>query len=605
MFTCPGRGESGSLRPVLRLSAGAISTFSHKMAAAGSRATAGPWPVLMDLSADSGTLLTHISRGDPDVEREPSAFNAARQTESVSLHLLEFRICLLEAVEELHIRRGAETRLEDQISKLVVEKQELEWQKESLQHQIEMLTNQHTESLTGVKKQFQAKIKAIEEEKGKHQLSAELKDKEINSLKEELKSLQLFKYSLEKKSSELEQKLALQSRLKDSHLKQLGEVEKRFSALCRKCAVLKQAHDKLEQNVAEAMRVNTQLNSTNKKQETAISSLKQEAEELNNQVMKAKVLRSGLCEATDHSATEQHVQQLQHRLLMETELTRKVMDENAAERTGKQKVVRSLQHAQLLLLSQTQLVSRVEQELHTQKQENLALKREHEVMREKSKAAEDKLAQLMEDYATSKTIWDKEKRDLRAVTEAYDQLRQKHTELSSQAALQAQYTQELETRGYSHSRSVSDLLSPSAVQRTRGEGLLNEADTSSELPVPGSLQSLAPAQTRDPDGLLVTEAVDKLVTSGATGGPETSIHCQEPQCKQSPPPSNLVTTPSTTSLFSPQTLCGATGNKINSLPTYLPISNTSENDRALVSDLTNTVSDGASRMGVFMKLQTH
>uniref|UniRef100_A0A667YR26 Uncharacterized protein n=1 Tax=Myripristis murdjan TaxID=586833 RepID=A0A667YR26_9TELE len=76
--------------------------------------------------------------------------------------------------------QGAETRLEDQISKLVVEKQELEWQKESLQHQIEMLTNQHTESLTGVKKQ------------GKHQLSAELKDKEINSLKEELKSLQVI-----------------------------------------------------------------------------------------------------------------------------------------------------------------------------------------------------------------------------------------------------------------------------------------------------------------------------------------------------------------------------------------------------------------------------
>lgn len=78
----------------------------------------------------------------------------------------------------------------------------------------------------------------------------------------------------------------------------------------------------------------------------------------------------------------------------------------------------------------------------------------------------------------------------------------------------------------------------------------------------------------------------------ALSGPETSIHCQEPQCKQSPIPSNLVTTLLTTSLFSPQTLCGATGNKINSLPTYLPISNTSENDRALVSDLTNIVSDG-------------
>lgn len=45
-----------------------------------------------------------------------------------------------------------------------------------------------------------------------------------------------------------EQKLALQSRTKDGHLSQLGEVEKRFSALSRQCAMVKRAHDNLEQN---------------------------------------------------------------------------------------------------------------------------------------------------------------------------------------------------------------------------------------------------------------------------------------------------------------------------------------------------------------------
>lgn len=45
-----------------------------------------------------------------------------------------------------------------------------------------------------------------------------------------------------------EQKLVLQSRTKDGHLSQLGEVEKRFSALSRQCAVVKRAHDNLEQN---------------------------------------------------------------------------------------------------------------------------------------------------------------------------------------------------------------------------------------------------------------------------------------------------------------------------------------------------------------------
>lgn len=50
-----------------------------------------------------------------------------------------------------------------------------------------------------------------------------------------------------------EQKLTLQSRSKDSHLNQLGEVEKRFSALSRQCAMVKQAHEKLEQNGNEWM----------------------------------------------------------------------------------------------------------------------------------------------------------------------------------------------------------------------------------------------------------------------------------------------------------------------------------------------------------------
>lgn len=50
-----------------------------------------------------------------------------------------------------------------------------------------------------------------------------------------------------------EQKLALQSRSKDTHLNQLGEVEKRFSALSRQCAMVKQGHEKLEQNGNEWM----------------------------------------------------------------------------------------------------------------------------------------------------------------------------------------------------------------------------------------------------------------------------------------------------------------------------------------------------------------
>lgn len=42
--------------------------------------------------------------------------------------------------------------------------------------------------------------------------------------------------------------MQLQTQTKDSHLNQLGEVERRFAAISRQCAMVKQAHEKLEQN---------------------------------------------------------------------------------------------------------------------------------------------------------------------------------------------------------------------------------------------------------------------------------------------------------------------------------------------------------------------
>ncbi|XP_030587618.1 coiled-coil domain-containing protein 73 isoform X2 [Archocentrus centrarchus] len=482
----------------------------------------------MDVSAHSETRPTHTTLGEPVLEQELSLSCAHSQTESggnVSLRLLEFKTHLLEAVEELHIRRDAETRFEDQISKTVLEKQELEWEKESLQHRIESVTNQHTESLTNLKKQ--AKLRNTEEEKGKYQVIAELKDKEINNLKEELKSMQLLKYNLEKKSSELEQKLALQSRTKDSHLSQLGEVEKRFSALSRQCAMVKQAHEKLEQDVDEAMRINKKLTSANEKQEATIVSLKKELDEVSNKLTKAKMTLVRHDKPRSPTGGEQHIQQLQQKLKLETEMNKNLREENETERAEKQEVIRSLQHTQQLLLSQTQTVRRVELELQTQRHEYKALKQEHEVMREKSKAVEDKVAQVMESYGASKTSWDKERtrfldrikneqEDLRALKEAYDDLHQKHTKLSLQAKSHAQHIQEMEVRDSRQSLSVS--TQPTHVDEIRGEEPLSEPVSRSELPGLCSLQHSISSQAKNPDHPEDTAAVTKLTATEATEG---------------------------------------------------------------------------------------
>ncbi|XP_037396344.1 uncharacterized protein LOC108410745 [Pygocentrus nattereri] len=385
------------------------------------------------------------------VDRELRSSESFHEPDSgiISVQLLEFKTSLLEAVEELHIHRDSEVRHEAQICKLVLEKQELEWQKESLQSQVDRMSRQHSESLAAVKKQFQAQVRGIEGEKGKHQLSAELKDKEITSLKEELKLLQLFKYSLEKKLSELEQKLQLQAQVKDRHLNQLGEVEKRFEAVTRQSAMVKQAHGKLEQNVEEAMRLNKKLSSINKKQESTIAALKKDAERLNSEMVKCKVAsiyRSGE-ESSNFLLKEQQLQELQQRLIVEKELNKKLRNENDVELAERQKLMSSLQHAQWLLQTQTQAVCRTEQQLLTHTEEFQVLKREHEMSQERSKEKEDSLMQMIEEYKNSKLTLEKEiktlqakmqadQEELRAVKEAYDHLHETY-QLSSKATHQA------------------------------------------------------------------------------------------------------------------------------------------------------------------------
>ncbi|XP_075998170.1 coiled-coil domain-containing protein 73 [Genypterus blacodes] len=588
----------------------------------------------MDLSAVSGTLSTHaiVLPGDPLTENE----------DGILLQLLKFKTHLLEALEELHIRRDTETRFEEQLSKLVLEKQELEWQKDALQHHFETLSNEHTESLASVKKQFQAKIRYTEEEKRKYQISAELKDKEINSLKDELKSLQLLKYTLERNTRELEQKLALQSRSKDSHMNQLGEVEKRVSALSRQCTVVKQAHANLEQNVDEAMEVNKKVASANAKQETTIKFLEQELEKVNNKLFKAKVLSAQQTQST--SGREQHTLQLQQKLLLETEMNEKLRNENESERSEKQKVMRSLQHAQQLLLSQTQTVSRVELELHTQKEECQALKREHEGMQEKRKAAEDRMAQLMEDYSASKAIWDKEKtvflehiqndqKDLVAVKEAYDQLHQQHTELSSQAVLQVQPMHGLESemmhlitseisavcnkkgcepRMFSQDDAVMDSevevqesdLSKENLEVTNTErssdGSLHmdfSCVKSSLTPISQirheslSLQSVSPSRGRDTNCHVATESVIKQ-------GLEMSVYDQQPQAKEFLSPSNIYATlHSPSNLSSVHTLCGNITIAIALSTKHTPSSPKAENSPDVTTDLLDTYFSAAKDAG--------
>ncbi|KAK2841854.1 hypothetical protein Q5P01_012054 [Channa striata] len=178
--------------------------------------------------------------------------------------------------------------------------------------------------------------------------------------------------------------------------------------------------------------------------------------------------------------------------------------------------------------------------------------------------------------------------DLQAVKEAYDELRIKHTELSSRSKMQQQ-----QMRDSSQSLSVHTQILPTFEEEVRAEEPHNELTSSSELPGLGSLHSVS-SQARNPGRLEDTGAVTKPVVTGRTGGQGDLKNHQQSPFEQPLNTFDLFAGP----LISNNLCCRdsrlGTDNNTNSLNKVTYNSNVPGNDCDVVSDLiysTSSVSD--------------
>ncbi|XP_054246721.1 coiled-coil domain-containing protein 73 [Indicator indicator] len=353
---------------------------------------------------------------DEDFKTQPLDSTLQSPSETLlSIRMLDFKTSLLEAIEELRIRRETEINYEDQISKIVVEKQELEWQKETLQHQTDTLYQQNKETMAAFKKQLQARMFAMEEEKGKYQLAVETKEKEIDGLKETLKALQISKYTLQKKLNEMDQKLQMHLTAKEEHQKKLNEVERCYATIASQFGVVKGIHGKLEHSVQEAIQLNKKLTSVNKRQETEISNLKEELKKVTTDLIRSKVTsqyRVGE-ENINLAAKEKQFQELQQKIRMETAVTKKVQEENTHIKEEKLEILSSLQCVQELLQRITQTNARMESELTALKEEYQTLERDNELQREKAKENEEKFLNLQNEHEKALRTWKKDEENMR------------------------------------------------------------------------------------------------------------------------------------------------------------------------------------------------
>ncbi|NXE34221.1 CCD73 protein, partial [Ptilorrhoa leucosticta] len=373
----------------------------------------------------------------------------------LSIRLLDFKTSLLEAIEELRIRRETETNYEDQINKIVIEKQELEWQKEALQHQTDTLQQQNKEAMAAFKKQLQAKMFAMEEEKGKYQLAVETKEKEIDGLKETLKALQISKYTLQKKLNEMDQKLQMHLTAKEEHHKKLNEVERCYAAIASQFGIVKGVHGKLEHSVQEAIQLNKKLASVNKRQETEISNLKEELKKVTTDLIRSKVTsqyRVGE-ENINLAVKEKQFQELQQKITMETAISKKVREENSHIKEEKLEILSSLQCVQELLQRITQTNVRMESELNALKEDYQALERDNELQREKAKENEEKFLSLQNEHEKALRTWKNDEENMR---------REIHTiknELNSLKGLHRHLEDYPPSQGNQHSEQLENLRS--------------------------------------------------------------------------------------------------------------------------------------------------
>ncbi|XDB57653.1 hypothetical protein AB1E18_011091 [Capra hircus] len=379
-------------------------------------------------------------------ESASSAFSLQSSSETLfSIQLLDFKTSFLEALEELRMRREAETQYEEQIAKIIMETQELKWQKETLQNQKETLAKQHKEAMAVLKKQLQMKMCALEEEKGKFQLATEIKEKEIEGLKETLKTLQVSKYSLQKKVSEMEQKVQLHLLAKEDHQKQLNEIEKYYTIITGQFGLVKENHEKLEQNVQEAIQLNKRLSALNKKQESEIHSLKKELKKVTSDLIKTKVTCQQQKMGAENNLTikEQKFQELEERLKKELELNKKINEEITCIQEEKQGIIISFQQLQQLLQQQTQANTEIEEKLKVIKENNQTLERDNELQREKVKENEEKFLNLQNEHEKALGTWKKHveelngeineiKNELSSLKETHTKLQEDYDELCDQ-----------------------------------------------------------------------------------------------------------------------------------------------------------------------------
>uniref|UniRef100_A0A7M5TXX3 Uncharacterized protein n=1 Tax=Clytia hemisphaerica TaxID=252671 RepID=A0A7M5TXX3_9CNID len=167
----------------------------------------------------------------------------------------------LELAEELKMRRKNDKEAETKINNLIKEKFELKKIKDEELVMLSTSCDELKQENLKLNKELEKKTKLHEEEKNTQNMSISSTSQGIRSLKDEILSLQLTKYSLQKKIKDQDHQLQSECRARDDTSKQIEIFKKSTEEYKQQCeGVSKRLHhlSKLDQSCSTSVSIQYQ-----------------------------------------------------------------------------------------------------------------------------------------------------------------------------------------------------------------------------------------------------------------------------------------------------------------------------------------------------------
>ena len=371
------------------------------------------------------------TRTETETDGHKTTLDAVSKYECVppnSSDFMRFQSQLVNALEELQLKRIGESESEERIKHLMDGQHDLNKKlDEALQRAVKAEDSQE-EKVCGIKKQYETQIKSYLEDRNKLAFDCKCAEKEMKGIKDEIMALQLDKYNLEKKLKEQERKLYLQNSNKDATQEQLRELKSTSTSLTKRVNDQESNLGRLAKCVEQYGLLNKKLMYINNHHECEITSYKTRVTSLQEKVLELST-RLQQEPKDDQAKLEDKVRtinKLQQVLMREQESVSELKKELLNIKSDHQKCCQLIQSAHSLVQKQVDLNN--EQALQLSNA-TTSLKE----MEDKYAELEAELNEKMQDLTTSKNMYNDALSDWKSKEEAMgsrlETLRVEHKEL--------------------------------------------------------------------------------------------------------------------------------------------------------------------------------